>query len=48
MPFFYMRVRDRVVDHLGDVNQSGAFFFFTFQKEFTYSYTIHEVKRGLS
>ncbi|KMK74420.1 DUF58 domain-containing protein [Alkalihalobacillus pseudalcaliphilus] len=46
MPFFYMRVRDRVVDHLGDVNQSGAFFFFTFQKEFTYSYTIHEVKRG--
>ncbi len=44
-PFFFVRIKDTVPKRLGG-NESGALFFFSFQRRLEFSYRIEDVKRG--
>ncbi|GAE37530.1 DUF58 domain-containing protein [Halalkalibacter akibai] len=45
-PFFYVRVRDVVPENLGNYDETGSLFFFSFQRKLTFTYSVSQLKRG--
>ncbi|MFC0560718.1 DUF58 domain-containing protein [Halalkalibacter alkalisediminis] len=45
-PFFFVRIQDVIPPNLGNYEESGFLFFFSFQRKLVFSYTVYDVKRG--